>query len=155
MSWTFICRKFPFYLPFRTHLFPTSLSSQFMEWVLYLIYAFAIFGLGTAGDKLSYHKNNKFTTKDQDNDMSTVNCAKNVKGGWWYHDCRRSSDLNGVYLKGTHPRFDSVKWGDIRAAKRAKMTKWRSDRSIFRITSLDSADTLTHKCWKPVPATLA
>ena len=86
----------------------------------YLIYSSAMFCLGTAGDKLSDHNGHKFSTKDQDNDVSAVNCAANVKGAWWFNDCR-TSDLNGVYRNGTDKNSDSVMWGDIRAAKRAEM----------------------------------
>ena len=86
----------------------------------YLIYVSAMFGLGTAGDKLSYHNGLKFSTKDQDNDVSADNCAFNVRGAWWFGDCR-TSDLNGVYRNGEDKNSDSVKWGDIRAAKRAEM----------------------------------
>ena len=77
-------------------------------------------GLGTAGDKLTYHNGLKFSTKDQDNDEAAPNCAANVKGAWWFGDCRKSN-LNGVYWNGTEEHSESVKWGDIRAAKRAEM----------------------------------
>ncbi|EAT36260.1 AAEL011633-PA [Aedes aegypti] len=42
---------------------------------------------GSAGDSLSYHKSMKFSTFDSDNDLSSLNCAKNYDGGWWYKDC--------------------------------------------------------------------
>uniref|UniRef100_H3ATP6 Fibrinogen C-terminal domain-containing protein n=2 Tax=Latimeria chalumnae TaxID=7897 RepID=H3ATP6_LATCH len=53
---------------------------------------------GNAGDSLSAtatntHDNSQFSTKDNDNDQSTKNCAKSAKGGWWYDDCY-SSQLN-------------------------------------------------------------
>jgi ficolin len=88
--------------------------------MLYLIYASAIFGLGTAGDKLRNHNGRKFSTNDQDNDNSEANCAFNVKGAWWFYDCR-TSDLNGVYWNRVDKNSDSVLWRDIRAAKRAEM----------------------------------
>ena len=37
-----------------------------------------------------------FTTKDQDNDASSTNCAENHHGAWWYGDCLQSN-LNGLY----------------------------------------------------------
>ncbi|CAC5362876.1 Fibrinogen-like protein A,Ryncolin-4,Angiopoietin-related protein 1,Ficolin-3,Ficolin-1-B,Techylectin-5A,Ficolin-2,Ryncolin-1,Tenascin-R,Fibrinogen-like protein 1,Angiopoietin-1,Tenascin-X,Fibrinogen C domain-containing protein 1-A,Tenascin-N,Ryncolin-3,Tenascin,Techylectin-like protein,Fibrinogen C domain-containing protein 1,Fibrinogen gamma chain,Ryncolin-2,Angiopoietin-related protein 6,Techylectin-5B,Angiopoietin-related protein 2,Microfibril-associated glycoprotein 4,Fibrinogen alpha chain,Ficolin-1- len=52
------------------------------------------------GDSLEYHNRNKFSTKNQDNDVSTRNdCAKQAEGGWWYKSCHHSN-LNGIYKKG-------------------------------------------------------
>ncbi|XP_053552038.1 ficolin-1 [Bombina bombina] len=56
---------------------------------------------GTVGDSFSFHKNMKFTTKDQDNDNHPQNCATLCKGGWWYHDCHQAN-LNGLY-QGSNP----------------------------------------------------
>lgn len=42
---------------------------------------------GTAGDSLSYHRNQSFSTFDKDNDKSYVNCAAKYMGAWWYNDC--------------------------------------------------------------------
>jgi len=79
-----------------------------------------MFSLGNATDKLSYHNNRKFTTKDQDNDASKINCAagKEVKGAWWYGDCR-TSNLNGVYRNRTDN--GTMVWGNIRPVKKAEM----------------------------------
>ncbi|XP_068104114.1 ficolin-2-like [Hyperolius riggenbachi] len=57
------------------------------------------FAGGNAGDSLSYHNGNKFTTLDQDNDPYYKNCAVDFKGGWWYGGCH-TSNLNGLYLNG-------------------------------------------------------
>lgn len=42
---------------------------------------------GTAGDMLRPHVGMKFSTKDVDNDSSSINCARRHKGGWWYRSC--------------------------------------------------------------------
>ena len=77
-------------------------------------------GLGTAGDKLTYHNGRKFSTKDQDNDVSSGNCATYLvtQGAWWYVDCRLSN-LNGVYRNGADN--GTIKWGSIYPIKRAEM----------------------------------
>ncbi|GBN64186.1 Techylectin-5B [Araneus ventricosus] len=46
------------------------------------------------------HDNQKFTTKDQDNDIyKEKNCAQEYQGAWWYYSCHWSN-LNGLYLRG-------------------------------------------------------
>ena len=77
-------------------------------------------GLGTAGDKLTYHNGHKFSTKDQDNDVSSGNCATypGTQGAWWYGDCRKVN-LNGVYWNGADN--DTIKWGYIYPIKSAEM----------------------------------
>ena len=51
---------------------------------------------GTAGDFLiKWHHLMKFTTKDNDNDNHSGNCASN--GAWWYNSCYHAH-LNGRYL---------------------------------------------------------
>ena len=51
---------------------------------------------GNAGDSLQHHDNQKFTTKDHDQDSHAGNCAQMFKGSWWYHGCHHSN-LNGLY----------------------------------------------------------
>jgi hypothetical protein len=52
---------------------------------------------GTGGDSLTYHNNRLFTSKDQDNDSNSGNCAISYTGAWWYGHCHHSN-LNGKYL---------------------------------------------------------
>uniref|UniRef100_A0A182LRI6 Fibrinogen C-terminal domain-containing protein n=1 Tax=Anopheles culicifacies TaxID=139723 RepID=A0A182LRI6_9DIPT len=42
---------------------------------------------GNAGDSFSRHKNQKFSTYDQDNDKDSLNCAQSCGGAWWYSFC--------------------------------------------------------------------
>ncbi|XP_061395789.1 angiopoietin-1-like [Musca vetustissima] len=65
---------------------------------------------GSAGDSLSYSLGQKFSTKDQDNDVWNKNCAVEFTGAWWYKDCHRSN-LNGSYLNGTTTEYaKGVDW---------------------------------------------
>jgi len=78
-----------------------------------------MFSLGNAADRLTYHNGRKFSAVDQDNDVSSANCAKNVKGAWWYGDCK-TSNLNGVYRNRTDN--GTMVWGqEIRHVKRTEM----------------------------------
>ena len=80
---------------------------------------------GTAGDSLSYARGAPFSTKDQDNDVWSKNCAVQFKGAWWYTACH-NSNLNGLYHHGKHSSSsDGVNWGAWKghnySAKRAEM----------------------------------
>ena len=67
---------------------------------------------GTAGDSLTAQQNgNKFSTRDQDNDLAIgSSCAFHFQGGWWYGACHHSN-LNGLYHGGTYTSYaDGVNW---------------------------------------------
>uniref|UniRef100_A0A182YTL4 Fibrinogen C-terminal domain-containing protein n=1 Tax=Biomphalaria glabrata TaxID=6526 RepID=A0A182YTL4_BIOGL len=52
---------------------------------------------GNAGDELSYHNDEFFSTFDRDNDVhGDLNCAGFSSGAWWYQSCFRSN-LNGLW----------------------------------------------------------
>ncbi|XP_035964626.1 ficolin-1-like [Halichoerus grypus] len=68
------------------------------------------FAGGSAGDSLSSHNNLAFSTKDQDNDAIPENCAERYNGAWWYYQCH-VSNLNGLYLRGSHETFaNGINW---------------------------------------------
>ncbi|RXM92552.1 Ficolin-1 [Acipenser ruthenus] len=64
---------------------------------LYKLHLGAFLG-GPAGDSLTFHNDQPFSTFDKDNDNASFNCAVTVSGAWWYQTCY-SSNLNGKYSK--------------------------------------------------------
>ena len=71
---------------------------------------------GDAGDSLSYHNQEQFSTKDSDNDSySGGSCAVDWKGAWWYDDCHYSN-LNGLYLGTGQTSGTGIRW-----------RRWQSD----------------------------
>ncbi|XP_027877182.1 tenascin-N isoform X5 [Xiphophorus couchianus] len=56
---------------------------------------------GTAGDAMTYHQGQPWTTIDSDNDLALTNCAMTHKGAWWYANCHLAN-LNGKWGDNTH-----------------------------------------------------
>ena len=50
---------------------------------------------GNVGDGLARSKGMKFSTPDQDNDISTDNCAIRFRGAWWHERCFDGNLNNG------------------------------------------------------------
>ncbi|XP_050498822.1 ficolin-2-like [Diabrotica virgifera virgifera] len=68
---------------------------------------------GDAGDSLTYHLNQKFSTLDvdQDNNISG-NCAQQYEGAWWYKECHYSN-LNGKFMTLVLPeayKYHGLNW---------------------------------------------
>ncbi|XP_048051127.1 microfibril-associated glycoprotein 4-like [Megalobrama amblycephala] len=57
---------------------------------------------GGAGDSLTYHNGQKFSTFDKDQDTWPKNCAKEYLGAFWHTGCHYAHP-NGVYLWGKNP----------------------------------------------------
>ena len=72
-------------------------------------YTLHVSGFSGSGveDALAYHNGYKFTTKDNDNDLRSSNCAVEYFGAWWYKSCHQSN-LNGHY--GDTSSNKDVRW---------------------------------------------
>ncbi|XP_062567317.1 ficolin-1-like [Saccostrea cucullata] len=79
---------------------------------------------GNAGDSLGPHNGMRFSTKDQDNDKASYNCAINRHGAWWYSACT-NSNLNGKYALSAVTSYKSPFWyrwtNEYRALQRTVM----------------------------------
>ena len=65
---------------------------------------------GTAGDSLvGWHNGWRFTTRDNDNDAWSDNCAQQYTGAWWYSGCY-ASNLNGRYFNNATTNEQGIKW---------------------------------------------
>ena len=71
-------------------------------------------GSSEVGDSLTYHDGQKFTTKDNDNDLCSNNCAVHWFGAWWYKTSY-FSNLNGHY--GDHKHVNGINWGTWKGYK--------------------------------------
>ncbi|XP_078492833.1 ficolin-2-like [Ciona intestinalis] len=68
---------------------------------------------GNAGDSLSFHNGNSFSTFDSDHDTWGGNCAVDFHGAWWYRGCS-FSNLNGEYLNCQTDSYRSASWYHFR-----------------------------------------
>jgi len=62
--------------------------------VLIETYNYTMSVSGHSGNTPNYfndHNRMVFTTYDRDNDLSSVNCARSYRGGFWYNSCGRCS----------------------------------------------------------------
>ncbi|CAG07652.1 unnamed protein product, partial [Tetraodon nigroviridis] len=66
---------------------------------------------GTAGDAMTYHQGQSWTTVDSDNDIALSNCALSHRGAWWYKNCHLAN-LNG-------------NWGDNRHSMGINWKPWK------------------------------
>ena len=64
--------------------------------------------LFVSGDSMAYNNGRKFSTRDNDNDLSLDKCAVLYKGAWWYDACS-NCNLNGVY----HPSSSATDYTGI------------------------------------------
>ncbi|KAK2909543.1 hypothetical protein Q8A67_005380 [Cirrhinus molitorella] len=62
---------------------------------------------GGAGDSLSDHNDQKFSTFDEDHDAYGSNCAKEYLGAFWYKFCHKANP-NGVYLWGEDDTYSGI-----------------------------------------------
>ena len=66
---------------------------------------------GDAGDSLTYHTGQQFSTKDKDNDRRSYSssCSSARNGAWWYENCGYSN-LNGLYTNKQSSNIQNVHW---------------------------------------------
>lgn len=84
---------------------------------------------GNASDAMaSYHQSMKFSTRDNDQDLSNTNCADSYQGGWWYSHCQHVN-INGKYALGL-TWYDSLENEWIALAKVEMKVR---DKRIFNL----------------------
>ncbi|XP_051023480.1 microfibril-associated glycoprotein 4 [Acomys russatus] len=85
---------------------PNAVSAEEDGYTLYV----AGFEDGGAGDSLSYHSGQKFSTFDRDQDLFLQNCAALSSGAFWFRSCH-FANLNGFYLGGPHLSYaNGINW---------------------------------------------
>ncbi|XP_062566740.1 ficolin-2-like [Saccostrea cucullata] len=72
-------------------------------------YKLSVSGHSGIDDSLIHHSGMRFTTKDQDNGLSSSNCTVHYIGGWWYESCYRSN-LKGLYAQSPMKSNKNNKW---------------------------------------------
>ena len=77
---------------------------------------------GTAGDSLLSHNGRKFTTRDNDNDNHSNNCAQYAQGAWWFENCY-NSHLNGRYY------HNGIIWYSWKRSYSLKFTEMKTRRN--------------------------
>uniref|UniRef100_A0A1X7SKH3 Fibrinogen C-terminal domain-containing protein n=1 Tax=Amphimedon queenslandica TaxID=400682 RepID=A0A1X7SKH3_AMPQE len=81
---------------------------------------------GTAGDSLTYHNGRRFTTRDNDNDLSSLgNCAQGYTGAWWYYHCAHSN-LNGRYFNTATNNQQGIYWNHWKGFTTLKFTEMKT-----------------------------
>ena len=64
----------------------------------------------TAPDRMQYHNRMMFSTYDSDHDsLFDFNCARDMKGGWWYKDCFMVNPT-GMYVSGAGCDVRGIMW---------------------------------------------
>ena len=78
---------------------------------------------GNAGDGMSKHNKQQFSTRDKDHDKAVKNfdgnCAKRFHGAWWFYNCYKSN-LNGKYYRNNNmPEglYDGIIWKPLHGSK--------------------------------------
>ncbi|XP_043245263.1 techylectin-5A-like [Amphibalanus amphitrite] len=75
---------------------------------------------GPAGDGLKYSVNEKFSTRDRDQDSNAnYHCAQLYQGAWWYGRCG-DSNLNGRHRDGVIRDSTGIWWWDWRGYESLK-----------------------------------
>ncbi len=65
--------------------------------------------IGNIGNELRNHHEMYFSTWDNDNDATSGNCARNLKGGWWFKACY-IANLNNYYPDTVHSKTLMMTW---------------------------------------------
>ncbi|XP_035624184.1 microfibril-associated glycoprotein 4-like [Oncorhynchus keta] len=64
---------------------------------------------GGAGDSMTHHSGQKFTTLDKDQDLNDSNCGQIYYGGFWYNNCHWTNP-NGIYAWGESAYGVGINW---------------------------------------------